>query len=161
MIAEIDGSCYQSPEEGRWVRVRGPHQAQEGQAWAEGCGLRREAWIHQGGTRTWLGMILSVMKIILWSWACKSWTHRIVINLPMFGCLRFLLKGYYHLADNMNRKGKLSTMILTLTVFRVSSVTSSMTLAVALLLLSSTSVILTDTRSRRSSLLLLRVSNSV
>ena len=52
MIAEIDGSCYQSPEEGRWVRVRGPHQAQEGQAWAEGCGLRREAWIHQGGTRT-------------------------------------------------------------------------------------------------------------
>ena len=52
-------------------------------------------------------------------------------------------------------------MILTLTVFRVSSVTSSMTLAVALLLLSSTSVILTDTRSRRSSLLLLRVSNSV
>ena len=52
VFAELDGSCYQSPEEGRWVRVRGPHQAQEGQAWAEGCGLRREAWIHQGGTRT-------------------------------------------------------------------------------------------------------------
>ena len=75
MIAEIDGSCYQSPEEGRWVRVRGPHQAQEGQAWAEGCGLRREAWIHQGGKRTdnltWHGsvsdenyiMILSLQKL--------------------------------------------------------------------------------------------------
>ena len=48
MIVFRDGSCDQSPEEGRWVRVYGQHQAQEGQALPQSRGLRREARIHQG-----------------------------------------------------------------------------------------------------------------
>ena len=43
-----DGSCHPCPEEGRWIHLRVPHEAQEGQARPKSRGLLRAARIHQG-----------------------------------------------------------------------------------------------------------------
>ena len=91
-----------------------------------------------------------MMKYCFWSWAWKSWTHRIVILLPV-------LAVWINERDSLHVNSKNLIKNLPYFVFRVWSETSSMTQVVVLPLLSSISVILTDTRSRRNFLLLQKV----